>query len=177
MATLKNWLFNMVKLFHSVKDENLLWQQQNQDQQLKLKRTQMLAAQTLAAELKLRSVQLQHDIALLNTQNTAELAMLKTKCKQDVKDYKQYLNALDQLKHSIQSSYTHLPEAVAFTIHHHAKHLLNLMWEAENVEAKMKHEMQLITFMATVHEDARSYLQGEQQQTVPEKTLSLIQPQ
>ena len=128
----------MVKLFHSVKDENLQWQKANQDQQAKLKLARVLAAKTLEAELKKKSVQLEHELTLLRTKNDAELSMFKTKCKQDIKDYKQYLASLDQLKRSIQASYTHLPEAVAFIIHHHAKHLLNQMWAAEDFEEKKK---------------------------------------
>lgn len=175
MTTLKNLAISLVKLFHSVKDVNLQWQTANQDQQIKLKHTRVLAEKTLEAELKRKSVQLAHEITLLRTKNDTELSMFKTKCKQDIKDYKQYLKSLDQLKRSIQASYTHLPEAVAFTIHHHAKHLLNQMWEAEDFEQKMQHEMQLIQFMTTVHEDARLHLEGATTGKLPERTLSLIQ--
>jgi hypothetical protein len=175
MTTLKNRVVALLKLFHSVKDENLQWKTANQDQQVKLKHARVLAEKTLEAELKRRSVQLEHEITLLRTKNDAELSMFKTKCKQDIKDYKQYLAALDQLKRSIQASYTHLPEAVAFTIHHHAKHLLNQMWEAENFEQKMQHEIQLINFMTTVHEDARLHLEGVATEKLPERTLSLLQ--
>ena len=175
MTTLKSLVFTLVKLVHSVKDENLQWKKANQDQQAKLKHARVLAARTLEAELKKKSVQLAHEIALLRTKNDSELAMFKTKCKQDIKDYKQYLASLDQLKRSIQASYTHLPEAVAFTIHHHAKHLLNQMWEAENFEQKMHYEMQLINFMTTVHEDARLHLENATTEKLPERTLSLIQ--
>lgn len=165
----------MTKLFQSVKDENLTWLQANQSRQVKLKHERVLAEKTLEAELRKKSVGLEHDINLLKIQHDAELSMFKVKCKQDVKDYKQYLASLDQLKSSIQGSYTHLPEAVAFTIHHHAKYLLNEMWEAEDVEQKMYYEMQLIRFMSTVHEDARKYLEGATTQSLPERTLSLIQ--
>ena len=175
MTTFKNWVFTLVKLFHSVKDENLQWKKANQDQQVKLKHARVLAAKTLEAELKKRSVQLEHEITLLRTKNNTELSMFKTKCKQDIKDYKQYLASLDQLKRSIQASYKHLPEAVAFTIHHHAKHLLNQMWEAKDFEQKMQHEIQLIKFMTTVHEDARLHLEGATNEKLPERTLSLIQ--
>jgi len=175
MNALKNWLANIVDLWHSVKDSNLQWQTDNREQLAQLKHAQVLAEKTLEAELKKRSVQLEHEIMLLRTQNDAELAMYKTKCSQDVKDYKQYLESLDQLKRSIQNSYTHLPEAVAFTIHHHAKYLLNKMWEAENFEEKMQYEIRLIKFMTTVHEDARLYLEGEISEKLPENTLSLIQ--
>jgi len=175
MTTFKFRVLNWVKLFHSVKVENLQWKTTNQDQQIKLKQARVLAEKNLEAELKKKSVQLTHEITLLRTKNDTELSMFKTRCKQDIKDYKQYLASLDQLKRSIQASYTHLPEAVAFTIHHHAKHLLNQMWEAKDFEQKMQHEIQLIQFMTTVHEDARLNLEGANTEKLPEKTLSLIQ--
>ena len=175
MPTLKNRILTLLKLFHSVKDENLEWKKTNQDQQVKLKHARVLAAKTLEAELKKKNVRLEHEITLLRTKNETELSMFKTKCKQDIKDYKQYLASLDQLKRSIQTSYRHLPEAVAFTIHHHAKYLLNQMWEAEDLEQKMHYEMQLINFMTTVHEDARLHLENATAEKLPEKTLKLIQ--
>lgn len=175
MSRLNRWMLSLLSMFHTVKDEDLKWKQQNQEQQLKLKHAQIVAEKALEAELKKRSVQLAHEIDLLNTENEAQLAMLKIKYQQEVKDYKQYLNSLDQLKLSIQKSYAHLPEAVAFTIHHHAKQLLNQMWETENFQDKMQLEMQLIQFMTTVHEESRLFLEGEKLENLPEKTLALIQ--
>jgi len=168
-------LNKLIKLLYSVKDENLKWQQANQGNLAKLKHARILAEKALEAELKKKSVRLEHDISLLKTRHDAELSMFKTKCKQDVKDYKQYLASLDQLKFSIQASYTDLPEVVAFTIHHHAKYLLNNMWDAEGVEQKMQHEMQLIRFMTTIHEDTRLYLEGATTENLPQRTLKLIQ--
>lgn len=171
---IKTWVLNIVALFHSVKDENLRWQTNNQVQQQQLKQARILAEEQTAAELKKRSLQLAHEISLLETKNHTELAMLKIKCQQDLKNYQQYLAALDKLKTSIQNSYSQLPEAVAFTIHHHAQQLLNRMWEADNFAEKMRYEMQLIQFMTTVHEDARASLQGDRLEKLPEKTLGLI---
>jgi len=175
--TIKHWVLNAVNLLHTIKDEKLHWQTNNQARQLQLKHARILAENQLADELKKKSVQLEHDISLLQTQQTTELALLKIKCKQDIKDYQQYLIALDKLKDSIKNSYPQLPEAVAFTIHHHAKQLLNKLWEAEKFEDKMRHEMQLIQFMTTVHEDASTYLQGKTQGKLPERILNLIQQQ
>lgn len=39
----------------------------------------------------------------------------------------------------------------------------------------MRREIQLIRFMSTVHEDARLYLEGENKDTLPERTLTLIE--
>ncbi|MFA5983300.1 MAG: hypothetical protein WC782_04740 [Methylococcaceae bacterium] len=175
MKLIKNLIANILKLVYRVKDEHLTWQQNNQPKLATLRLAKVLAENDLAAELKKRGTQLEHDIAMLKTQHTAELAMFKIKCQQDVQDYKQYLQSLEQLKRSIEMAYQHLPESVAFAIHHHAKYLLNKMWEAQAFEERMAHEMRLIQFMSTVHEDARLCLEGSSHPDLPEKTLSLIQ--
>jgi len=174
MSYLKHWILSILSIFHIAKEEDLKWKQQNQQQQLKFKSARILAEKQLEAELKKRAVQLAHEISLLNTEHEAQLVTLKTKYQQEIKDYKQYLNSLDKLKISIQKSYTHLPEAMAFAIHHHAKQLLNQMWETENFQHKMQLEMQLIKFMTTVHEESRLFLEGGMLNKLPEKTLALI---
>jgi transposase-like protein len=177
MGIFTDWLADMINVFHSAKDKNLQWQLVNQQQKADLRRQQALAEKALESELKKKSLQLEHEIALLKTKSAAELSMFKTRCKQDIEDYKQYLTSLDKLKQSIRNSYTHLPESVAFTIHHHAKYLLHKMWEAEDFEEKMRHEMRLIQFMTAVHEDARLHLEGASNEKLPERTLGLIQGQ
>jgi hypothetical protein len=177
MSILKRWTLAITAAFHATQDEQLKWHSQNQQQLAELKSAQTLAQHDLEAELKKRTLELNHEIALLETKNEAELIMLKTKYQQEIKDYKQYLDSLEQLKNSIQKSYTHLPEAVAFAIHHHAKHLLNQMWETENFADKIKLEMQLIQFMTTVHEDSRLYAKNSDINSLPEKTLALIRGQ
>ena len=174
MSTLKERIHQIVNLIHSVKAKNLEWQTENQDQQLKLAHARHLAEKSLQAELTKKNVQLAHEITLLKTRQDAELGMLKTRCKQDLQDYQHYLEALNQLKLTIRSSYEHLPDAVALTIHHHAKSLLNMMWDAENLEEKIKCEAQLLKFMTTVHEEARLCRTGILNQKLPENTLNLI---
>jgi hypothetical protein len=49
--------------------------------------------------------------------------------------------------------------------------------KADDFQQKMHYEMQLITFMTTVHEEARLHLAGEAKATLPEKTLHLLQHQ
>jgi hypothetical protein len=186
MINLKQRLFNLADLWHALKDKNLHWQQKNQASQQQLTEQRLLAEQAITAQLKQKNLQLAHEINLLQSHYNAELqqlklnqttqlSMLKTKCQQDIKDYQQYLQSLEQLKRSIQLSYSHLPEAVAFTIHHHAKYLLNEMWEAKTLEQKLHKEMRFINFMATVHEDAQLQLSNNNQTKLPENTLRLLQ--
>jgi hypothetical protein len=175
MGVLTNWLLELIDLFYAAKDKKLHWRQKNQQRQIDLKNQQITAERAFEAELKKKGAELEHKIALLKTKHAAELSMFRTRCKQDIRDYKQYLAALDKLKLSIRNSYAHLPESVAFTIHHHAKFLLHRMWEAEDLETKIQLELQLIKLMSTVHEDARLYLENNASSNLPEKTLNLIQ--
>jgi hypothetical protein len=177
MAWLSERILGLVNLLHVIKARDLQWRQDNQAQQAELKRQRILAEEALEAELKKRSVELEHEIDLMKTRHDAELSMYRTRCKQDIKDYQHYLDSLDQLKRSIQNSYAHLPESVALTIHHHAKHLLHNMWEAEDHEQKIRYEMQLIQFMTAVHEDARLHLENAGLRQLPESTLNLLQQQ
>ncbi|MGR8940193.1 MAG: hypothetical protein ACU83P_01260 [Gammaproteobacteria bacterium] len=177
MHLLSKWLVSLVNLLHTVKTQNLQWHTDNQTQQVELRKARILAETALEAELRKQSVQLEHEINLLKTRHDMELAMYKTRCKQDLKDYQHYLDSLDQLKQSIQSSYAHLPESVALTIHHHAKHLLHKMWETDDYEQKVRHELQLIQFMAAVHEDARLRLEDSTARKLPESTLNLLRQQ
>lgn len=174
MKTFKERIHNIVGLIHSVKAKNLEWQVANQDQQIKLSHDRILAEKKLAAELTKKSVQLAHEIDLLKTRQDTELAILKTRCKEEIKDYQQYLESMNLLKLTMQASYAHLPEAITHTIHHHAKSLLNRMWEAENFEDKIKYEVQLIQFMTTVHDEIRHYRMGVQGDKLPENTMKLI---
>ena len=169
MSRLKRWTSEIMDCFHAAKTQTLSWQLQTQ-----LKTARALSEKALEDKLKKQQLALEHELALLKTKHKAELTMLKIKTKQDVRDYREYLDSLDQLKISITNNYRHLPEALAFTIHHHAKHLLNQMWEAEDLQQKINSELQLIQFMSSIHDDIRSIAEGKEAGTLPVKTLEWL---
>lgn len=168
------WFAELLGFLRRSCDENLQWRLSRQDEVAELRKTKALAEQALVAQLRKQAQQLAHELAVNKARNSNELAMVKTQCKQDLKDYQQYLQSLDRLKESLRSSYAHLPEAVAFTIHHHAKQLLNRMWEAEDAQEKLRIEMQLLQFMTAVHEDSQESLQGSCSDALPQKALAFI---
>ena len=174
MNKFKDWILGLVDVYHAVRNEKLRWHTANQTQQTQLRHAQVLAENDLADQLKIKRVQLEHELALLQTKHQADLTMFKTKCKQDVKDYQDYLAALAQLKTAIQRRYHTLPDVLAFTIHHHAKQLLNLLWEAQDLEQKMQCEMRLINFMMAIQDDASRISVTEVDALLPTKTLELL---
>lgn len=182
----RRWIDRFVEAIHVIKDKQLQWRLANQEALDSLKHQQALSDQALAALLQERNLQLAHKlehlqivhqarIDQLKVTQHAQLSMLKTKSEQDIKDYQQYLQSLNELKKTIQRSYRHLPEAVAFTIHHHAKYLLNQMWDAETLDDKLKQEIRFIRFMATVQDDAKAQLTSEVTHSLPVNTLRLLQ--
>ncbi|MGY6277346.1 hypothetical protein [Methylomonas sp. MgM2] len=175
MSVVQRWLNGTLKFWRDQKDEHLRWQQARQPDSAELRRSRVLAEQALLTELKKQAQVLEQELKLNQAKYDNELAMVKIQCKQDLKDYQQYLEALDQLKRSLRDSYAHLPEAVAYTIHHHAKQLLNRMWDAREPQEKIKIEMQLIQFLTAVHEDSlSSSLNRGGNGMLPNKALAFI---
>lgn len=174
MSDIGHWLSRALNFWRDKRDENLHWQLGRQQDAAALRRANALTEQALVAQLKKQAQQLAHELAINQAKNQNELAMVKTQCQQDLKDYQQYLQSLDKLKDSLRISYVHLPETVAFTIHHHAKQILNKMWDEQDAQAKLKLEMQLIQFMTAVHEDSQLSLQADHPVGVPQKTLAFI---
>ena len=174
MSILERWLSARLRFLRNTRNEDLNWRLARQQDVAALREAKKLAEQALVAQMKKQAQQLAHELALGAAKNNTELAMLKIQCKQDLKDYQQYLESLDKLKLSLRENFAHLPEAVAFTIHHHAKQLLNRMWETQDLQEKLKVEMQLIQFMTAVHEDSVNALSGDAKQMLPQKTLDFI---
>lgn len=171
---MSRWLDGALAFLRRSRDENLRWQLSRQGGVAELRQAKVLAEQALVAQFRKQAQQLAHELEISKARNSTALAMVKTQCQQDLKDYQQYLQSLDKLKESLRNSYAHLPEAVAFTIHHHAKQLLNRMWETQESQEKMKVEMQLLQFMTAVHEDSQASLQSSGSELLPRKALALI---
>lgn len=174
MSVIQRWLSEALAFWRDKRDDNLRWHMARQQDVAALHQSQALAEQALLAQLKKQAQQLEHELAVGRTKNDNELAMVKIQCKQDLNDYQQYLQSLDKLKESLRNSYAHLPEAVAFTIHHHAKQLLNRMWDEQEPQEKLKIEMELIRFMTAVHEDSLAALNKDNNESLPQKALAFI---
>jgi hypothetical protein len=172
--TLNRFINDLVDLLLTAKDKKIRWLASNQAQQTTLSHDRILAKNELTATIAKKNVQLAHEIEMLKTRQASELAMLKTRCQEDIKDYQQFLRALDLLKKDIESNFDHLPNAMTLTIHHHAKTLLNNMWEATDSEEKLRLENQLIQFMGTAYEEVELLRSGKQTNGLPDNTLRLL---
>ncbi len=165
-----------INLFNAVKSGNLRWQQEKHNEIQLLKNTKAQEKLSLQADLKKRQAQFEHELIKMKQIHATDISMLKAQSEQQLRDYKQFLDSIDQLKSLIQKSYSHLPSAVSLMIHHHAKQVLNQMWECEDIQEKLKHEAKLIELMTAVHEDTLdlSLKDSSDEQQFPKRTLRLI---
>jgi hypothetical protein len=174
MSFIKRWALDVMTFVYTLREQHLDWQTQSLEKRFHYKKNKRLVEKDLAALLKKRQLILEHELNLIKSQNHSELALLKIKHKQDIKDYRDYLKALDQLKNKIRDHYQHLPEAMIFTIHHHAKNLLNKMWETDDLHEKIINEQQFILFMTTLHNDLNELPRNDPRNEYPADTLKLI---
>jgi hypothetical protein len=174
MSDIKKRLLEFLGLVNVVKSHNLDWQVNNQAQLLDLSKQKALAKKQLTIELTKKNAELAHDLELLKARQAAQLTLLKTRCAEDIKDYREYLIALEQLKTLTKNSFSYLPEPIALTIYHHAKTLLNQMWEADDFDEKIKLEAELLKFLTTVTEEAQVCDRPTTAKSLPENTLKLI---
>ncbi len=156
------------------KSQYLQWQRQNHEEKTAMRSARVLSERALRDKLIKQQLALEHELALLRTKHKTELEMLKIKSRQDIKDYREYLDSLDQLKLAIADKYSHLPEALSFMIHHHAKQLLNQMWESDDLQQKIDSELQLIRFMTSINEDIHSVPDNGEHELLPLKTLQML---
>jgi len=162
-------------ILNAARSENLQWKKAKQSEALALRKSKALAQQSLRAELKRNQVRFEHECTVMKQGFEADIAMQKAQCSQNVRDYKHYLDSIDQLKVLIQTSFSHLPDAVSLTIHHHAKQMLNQMWASDEIKQKIKFEEQLIQLMTAVHQDTlEPSVEFPEHPALPVRTLKMI---
>lgn len=177
MQRITRWIRDLLDLFHTVRHQHLRWQLHTHAEKTQLKRARAISEKSLRDRLKIQQQALENELALLKATHKSKVAMLKIKNAQAIRDYREYLAALDRLKTAITHKYRHLPEPLAFTIHHHAKQLLNEMWEAEDLQHKISHELRLIQFMTSINDDLHDSVdQPADINALPLKTLALLTP-
>ena len=161
--------------FNLVKSENLQWQQENHKKVHDLNSQSKHEKQALKASIDKQKAEFSFQLDHLKQQHETDLLMFKAECEQNINDYKQYLESIDQLKDMIQQRYSHLPDAISLTIHHHAKQILKQMWETKDFAKKMRLETSLLDLMTRVYQDTKDEIkQSQQDKQIPVRTLELI---
>ncbi len=142
--------------------------------QLDHQRRQTEVALGLEKERRKRLLEMEYELERIKRQQQMALSQLESKLEQDFHDYQQYLRAVDDLRGQIRQSFVHAPEVIVLTIHHHAKQLLEQMWNARDLHERLQREREFVKFLTCVYEDTLQTRQPENQPLLPRRALKLI---
>jgi len=131
------------------------------------------------AELKqlkeVKRVQIEHEVELSKIKFAEQLNRVKEREAQTTRDYKEFLEMIDEMKSQIVEAYPEMPKVMALIIHQHAKQLIDEMWNNPNEHLQNKYRVRLTRFVKVVYEDTtQGLLTGDPRKT-PENTLKFIE--
>ncbi|MGB3207034.1 MAG: hypothetical protein WBB28_18775 [Crinalium sp.] len=155
----------LVGFINAIRDENIRWQQEHLPLITEIDKQRKLSKQDIEQELKRRQLRFE-----------SEIQQLKLEGESQIRDYKEFLDAVDKIKDDIRKSYQQLTLPLALGIHQYAKRLLTQMWNSNDLYEREKYERKLFDFLYTVSEDISLLPSNEYEERpfFPEKTLKLI---
>ncbi len=165
---------HLVGLFRSLRREERMHRRQRDVDLLDLQRRQAEMELDMEALKRRRLVELEFELERFKRQQQMELIQLEKKLEQDLQDYERYLAAVDRLQEQLRQVFSHAPEVIVLTIHHHAKQLLDKMWEAEELNVRIEREREFVKFLTTVYEDTIQAQNEKTQLLLPQRALRLM---
>ncbi len=159
----------IIGLINSLKEEMIAYRENNLERVVELEKKKKISAIEIQLSVSKRKIEMDAEIEELKIKKESYLCMAKAKYSKEIKEFKEYLEAIDEMKNLIQETFNLLPKAMSLTIHHHASNLLNEMWNSADDSQRELNKVKLIKFLQTIYED----IQGQNLQ-LPQKTIKLI---
>ncbi len=132
-----------------------------------------------SAELKqlkeLNRIQIKHEVELLKIKFSEQLNRVEASEAQTTRDYKEFLEMIDEMKSQIVEAYPDMPKVMALIIHQHAKQLIDELWNNPNEQLQNQNRARLTHFIKVVYDDTTLGLVTSQSKKTPENTLNLIE--
>ncbi|HHJ39414.1 MAG: hypothetical protein AXA67_08865 [Methylothermaceae bacteria B42] len=169
--SLSSHFFKLVRL---LRQENRRHLRELEADRVDFKRRQKEMELSLEMARRKRLLEMEFELERIKRQQQTDLEQLESKLDQDLRDYQRYLKAVDDLQDQIRQSFTHAPDVIVLTIHHHAKQLLDQMWSTDDLHERLQREREFVKFLTTVYEDTLQSQPGDSQPLLPRRALKLI---
>lgn len=131
------------------------------------------------AELKqlkqVKRVEIGHEVELSKIKFAEQLNRIREREAQTTRDYKEFLEMIDEMKSQIVEAYPEMPKVMALIIHQHAKQLIDEMWNNPNEEFQNQCRVRLTRFVQVVYDDTTLGLMTGHPRKTPENTLNFIE--
>jgi hypothetical protein len=102
-----------------------------------------------------------HELDKLKIHHEELLKQWKEKHGRITRDYKEFLDSIDDMKQMILTTFKDMPKPMAYIIHHKAREMLDDSWQSTDEKSRELCRAKLANFMLLVAKDAEQALIGE----------------
>jgi hypothetical protein len=117
---------------------------------------------------------IEHELEMLKIKFGQELIRERENQSRITRDYKEFLDSLDEMKERVKQTFVNMPPPMVFIIHNHARELLDDCWRNSDERAREICKTRLTDLMLIVYEDAQQAMIDKSDIKIPKKTLELI---
>ncbi len=121
-----------------------------------------------------QKAELEQELQMLKVRFAAEIERKKEEEQRATNDYKEFLDSIGEMKQKMLATFPDMPKSIVYSIHHHAKYLLDEIWKSSDEASQVKSRSRFADFLMAVYNDTANALVSEQELKLPKETLKLI---
>ncbi len=146
----------------TIRSGDIEWQKRNIEEiELLRRRKMMLSAET------------QHELDKLKKHHEELLKQWEEKQTRITRNYKEFLDSIDDMKQMVLQTFTDMPKPMAYIIHHKAQEMLDDSWHNADAKSRELCRAKLTNLMLLLAKDAEQAMIGETK--MPVQTIEYIQ--
>ena len=156
----------IIEFFSTVRQGDIEWQKQKLEEIAELKKKK-----------RIHEVSLNHELEMLEVKFSEEIKRKQEEERRITNDYRDFLDSIEEMKQKMLETFSEMPKPMVHIIHHHAKHLIDEMWKANDEHSKALASTRFTNFLTSVYNDTTNTIADSTQKKLPTETLKLIQQQ
>ncbi len=164
---------SMMEFINEFRTQTLDWEQDNVDRISELREKRAVAKERIQGKANEERAKFKNELQKRQIEHEQEMEGIKTSGERRLRNYKEFLDAVDSMKQDLQRLYPEMPLATSLLLHHHASSLLEKMWHEKDEYERGKLQERFVKFLIAAQDDALSL--AESKARVPQKMLSLIE--
>jgi hypothetical protein len=163
----------MMDFINELRTQTLDWEQDNVDKIAELREKRAVARETVQGRANEERARFKNELQRKQIAHEQEMEGIKTSGERRLRNYKEFLDAVDGMKQDLQRLYPEMPLATSLLLHHHASSLLEKMWHEKEEYEREKLQERFVKFLMAAQDDALSI--AESKARVPQKMLGLVE--
>jgi hypothetical protein len=164
---------SMMEFINELKTQTLDWEQDNVDKISELREKRAVAKESVQGKANEERAKFKNELQKRQIKHDQEMEGIKTSGERRLRNYKEFLDAVDDMKQDLQRLYPEMPLATSLLLHHHASSLLEKMWHEKEEYEREKLQERFVKFLIAAQDDALSL--AESKARVPQNMLRLIE--